>query len=98
MKNVLWILLVLQQSVLAADFKPKDGFVPTKEVAVKIAEAVLVPIYGKQVLKEKPWKVSLNGDKWFIEGNLPKGMVLGGVVQIEISKTDGQITNVIHGK
>ena len=35
----------------------KNGYVPNAETAVKIAEAVLIPIYGeKQVVAERPLK------------------------------------------
>lgn len=33
---------------------PKDGLVPNAETAIKIAEAVWLPIYGDGVFKKKP--------------------------------------------
>ena len=77
---------------------PPDGFVPNKETAIRIAEAVLIPIYGKDVIeKEKPFTVKLENGVWIINGTLPRRM-LGGVAEIEIVKKDGKILRVSHGK
>jgi hypothetical protein len=51
-------------SVLAqAQYAPKDGFVPDAKTAVKIAEAVLIPVYGENKIEsERPfgnWLFSL---------------------------------------
>ena len=78
--------------------KPKNGFVPTRGTAVRIAEAVLIPIYGERnIQKQKPLNASLKGNVWRVTGTLPKNM-LGGVALIEISKGDGRILRVTHGK
>ena len=51
--------------------KPKEGFVPNAETAVKVGEAVLMPVYGeKQILGERPFKAALHGDVWTVEGTL----------------------------
>ena len=77
---------------------PKDGFVPTKMTAVKIAEAVWLPIYGEEIEQKKPFMARLQGDTiWIVEGSLPKG-TLGGVPYIEIRKSDCKIIKVTHGK
>ena len=75
--------------------------VPDEHVASQIADAVLVPIYGKEVLKQKPYKVTLSSGYWIIDGVLhakPGEVVVGGTAHIEIRKKDGTIQNVIHGK
>ena len=47
---------------------PKDGFVPSADVAVTVAEAVLVPVYGKQtVASERPFRATLRGNIWIVE-------------------------------
>lgn len=78
------------------------NLVPTELVATQIAEAVLVPIYGKDVLKQRPFKVRDENGYWIIDGVLkttkPGTVVIGGVAHIEIRKRDGSIQNVIHGK
>lgn len=83
-------------------YKPKDGYVSDEITAIKIAEAVLTPIYGEKVInEEKPFKTELKDGVWIVEGTLhcPEGQrCIGGVVVIEISKDDGKILRVSHGK
>jgi hypothetical protein len=77
---------------------PRDGFVPDKETAIKIAEAVWTPIYGEAKIKnEKPFHITLLNGVWIVEGSLPEGFV-GGVAFAEIAKNDGRIIRVSHGK
>jgi hypothetical protein len=79
-------------------FIPKDGFVPDKETAIKIAEAVWLPIYGEKTINnEKPFNATLLNGVWIVEGSLPKGFI-GGVAVAEIAKLDGRIIRVSHGK
>jgi len=79
-------------------YNPKLGFVPDKATAIKIAISIWTPIYGDEVLKNKPYKVVLKKGIWFVEGSLPANFTLGGVPYIEIQKTDGKIIKVMHGK
>ena len=79
-------------------YVPDGGYVPDAETALKIAEAVLIPIYGKETIdNEKPFEAELKGDIWYVSGRLPEGL-LGGVAEIEINKNDGKILRVTHGK
>jgi hypothetical protein len=79
-------------------YAPKDGLIPTAELAFRIAEAVLVQIYGREKIeKEKPFSINLENDVWIIEGHLDKEL-LGGVAYMEIQKNDGKILKVIHTK
>jgi hypothetical protein len=79
-------------------YKPKDGFVPDTVTAIWIAEAVLSSIYGEEKIKsERPFKATLKNDVWTVEGSLPEGW-RGGVAIVEISKQDGRILRVSHGK
>lgn len=73
-------------------------YVPNQETAVKIAEAIWLPIYGEKVLSFKPYKAVLKDNTvWIVEGTLPKGMK-GGTPYIEINKEDCRIIKVTHGK
>ena|ERR1035437_9051999 len=75
----------------------KDGYVPNKETAVKIAEAIWLPIYGDKIYNYKPFIAELKNDSvWIVQGTLKTGK--GGVPYIEIQKTDCKILKVIHGK
>lgn len=73
-------------------------YVPNEETAIKIAEAIWLPIYGEKIYAQKPYDVSLVNDSiWIIKGTLPQNR-RGGVAYIEIQKSDGKILKVIHGK
>ena len=106
-----FILAMLAVSLAAAynqsqpepSFHPKDGFVPNAETAVRVAEAVLIPVYGeKQVLSERPFKATLEGDAWSVEGALHCGGAgkncNGGTAVVKISKGSGQILLMAHYK
>jgi len=87
--------------------KPRYALVPDATTAVKIAEAVLIPVYGEQkVLSERPFTAHLDGDVWTISGTLHcsdgKGGLtthcVGGAAEVKLSKIDGRILNLIHYK
>jgi hypothetical protein len=86
-------------SVPTENFVPRDGFVPNAETAMRIAEAVWIPIYGEdRISSEKPFNATLTNDIWTVTGaDLPPGTV-GGVAEAQISKRDGRIVRVIHGQ
>jgi hypothetical protein len=79
----------------------KEGVVRSPKVAFGIAEAVLKEIYGDdQIERQKPFHVSLKNNVWYVKGSVTddSGYVKGGVFEIEISKIDGKIIRVSHGK
>jgi hypothetical protein len=80
-------------------YVPPKGFVPDAATASRIAEAVWIPIYGEEnIAKEKPFRVSLRSGVWTVRGkDLPAGWK-GGVAEADISKRDGRILRVLHGK
>jgi acetylornithine/succinyldiaminopimelate/putrescine aminotransferase len=91
----------------APGYKPNAGFVPDSKTAVAVAEAVLIPVYGKeQIESERPYTATLKQDVWTIGGTLncfdTKGAkttdCLGGVAVVKISKNDGRILYMLHGK
>ncbi len=72
--------------------------VSDEDVAKKIAEAVLTSIYGIDAIeRQKPFFVVLENNIWIVTGYLSKNM-LGGTFSISISKRDGRIIKVNHGK
>lgn len=83
-------------------YRPKEGYVPSEQTARTIAEAVLVPIYGKDnISRQKPFKTKITGDIWIIEGSTPadRGIAyLGGSFTIHISKMTGEILLVTHSR
>lgn len=80
-------------------FIPDDGYVSTEKTAVEIAEAVWVSIYGNEIYKNRPFEVALDMEKqcWYVKGTLPPN-TLGGVPEIIISKSTGEILYVSHSK
>lgn len=81
-----------------SSYVPPDGYVPTAEVATHIARAVLVPIYGaRQIERQLPLTAELVDERWVVQGTLPHG-ARGGVARIEISKRDGRINHLSHGR
>jgi hypothetical protein len=79
-------------------YSPANGFVPDVATAVAIAEAILIPIYGRaQVEAERPFSASLMDGSWTVLGHLKTGHV-GGVTLIVIQKSTGRILRVTHGR
>lgn len=90
---------------------PKEGFVPDSTTAVKVAEAVWLPIFGNKIYDYKPFVAKLSEDKivWIVEGSFHSEpsrregntiihMRKGGVPHIEINKKDCKILKLYHGK
>ncbi|WP_158380846.1 NTF2 fold immunity protein [Chitinilyticum litopenaei] len=79
-------------------YRPPQGYVPDATTAIAIAVAVWKPIYGeKEIGSQKPYRASLKNGKWFVTGSLPKEQA-GGTAIAEISKADGRILRISHGK
>ena len=82
-------------SLLAA---PGVGYVPDKETAIKIAEAVWYPIYG-ELLHERPFQARLDEDGiWMVWGTKHPRTAKGGVANVRLRKADGCILEVWHPK
>jgi hypothetical protein len=100
-------LVLFPLSLPAQKYKQKWGYVPDSATAVKIAEQVLIPVYGKkQIISERPFNATLKDDVWFVEGTLhcpgaPAGgsaHCVGGVAMVQITRSDGRVLSVRHGK
>ena len=80
------------------NFKPRQGYVPDQDTAIKIAVAVWEPIYGKaSIARQSPYTATLKDGVWVVTGTLPERM-LGGVALAEISKEQGAVLRVSHGR
>jgi NTF2 fold immunity protein len=102
MKVFLVALIMLNTNFAFLNTMPiqeqQRNYVPNAECAIKIAEAIWLPIYGKGIYDSKPFTAVLKGDSvWVVEGTLPK-RTLGGTPYIEIQKSDCKILKVTHGK
>ena len=88
----------LQARAPEHNYVPQAGYVPDAKTAIRIAVAVWSPIYGEEkVQKEKPFRTTLAKGVWIVKGSLRKDSV-GGVAVAEISKQNGQVLRVSHGK
>lgn len=67
------------------------GLIPNQETAIKVAEAVWLPIYGKKMYDEAPFNASLteNGN-WLVLGST-YGKHGGGELMIILQPKDGKI-------
>jgi hypothetical protein len=83
-------------------FVPRPGFVPDAATALKIAEAVLIPVYGESVIRsERPFKAVLKGDVWTIAGSVPcegppAAVCPGGAAEVRVSKKSARILFMTH--
>jgi hypothetical protein len=79
-------------------YVPPNGFVPDDKTAIAIAEAILVPIYGKkQIHSEKPLQAKLKNGIWTVHGTLPEGW-LGDTAEVKLAKKDARMIMVEHTK
>jgi len=107
LRRVICCSVILVAAAQAQSYVPKVGFVPDSGTAVKIAEAVLIPVYGKeQIESERPFTATLENGVWTVDGTLhcpgAKGGVTtdcdGGAAEVKLSKRDGRILRMIHYK
>lgn len=99
----LMYLVCIAKVQAQGSYQPPQGYVPDARTAIRIAIAVWSPIYGeKHIQSERPFHAALNHGIWTVTGSLrpsPHGyVVVGGVALAKISKKDGCILQVIHGK
>ena len=106
--KALFAVALLSAATLSARAQERSArskdFVPDEATAVRIAEAVFIPIYGEKHMKsERPFHARLEGDYWIVSGSLPKPknknfIMLGGTMMAEINRSTGEIRAVYHLK
>lgn len=96
--SILISISPLSKGDTLANQMPKTGVVPDAATALKIAEAIWLPIYGKDIQSQKPFQVTINkaGTIWTVQGTR-KQLSPGGTTYIEIQKSDCKILKVTHG-
>lgn len=86
------------ESMSKHSYVPLQGFVPDSITAVNIAVAVLAPVYGEDTIRSQaPFIASLKDDVWTVVGTFNR-TGKGGVAEIQISRKDGTILRMSHGK
>lgn len=103
-KNNIYLNSILSKYGVNKESISKKVVVPDEQTAIKIAEAVLYPIYGIDIDESKPLKAKLdeNLGVWKVEGTLPNvddtQDTLGGVPYVLIQKKDGKVLAIWHTK
>jgi NTF2 fold immunity protein len=98
-----YVLLIACGFALAAaperdSYKRPANYVPDEATAIKIAVAVWEAIWGaEKIAGEKPYHAELHAGVSTVTGSLPP-RYSGGVALAEISKEDGRIIRIDHGK
>ena len=80
------------------NYRPPDGCVPDTKTAFKIANAILLPIYGEREVEfNKPFTAVLKKGIWTVGGMGQHPNIEGGGMEIDISKSDGRILRIYAG-
>lgn len=95
---VLYVVVANKSSRRLAYNQPVNGVVQDESTAIKIAEIIGLPIFGKNLKDYKPFHARLENDSiWYVYG-LPKKswfkVQMGGGPVFEIQKLDGRLLNV----
>ncbi len=108
------ILISTFALVLSLRGYSQNAFVPDSATAIKVAEAIWLPIYGERIYEQKPFVAHLVGDSiWVVQGSI-KGrkngfdtsssgaitftISYGGVLNAEIRRSDCKVIRVFHSK
>ena len=78
-------------------FRPSEGFVPDESTAIRIAEAVWLPIYGEDIYYNQPFVAHYDWFTgcWIVTSTIPEN-ALGSVPEARIRKRDGKVMYVWH--
>ena len=71
----------------------------SKDEAVKIAEIIMVKVYGEGVLLQRPWVISESNGAYIIQGhNSGLSNERGGLIKVIIDKQNAEILDISHGR
>lgn len=85
-----------KKALTSFEYDPPDGFVPDAETAEKMAEILLIRMYGEyQIELEMPLRATLNDNVWIVRGSGAR-IKLGGVAEMHIKKSDARIVYFKH--
>jgi hypothetical protein len=73
---------------------PLEGCVPDEDTAIRIAEAVLLPIHGSEAVEaQRPFQAILSEPGWFVKGSAPDDQKTMPLVAL-IRKDNGSIVTL----
>ena len=82
-----------------SNYIPPKGVIPDSVTAIKVADVILSEVYGRRVIDgQKPFTAILVDGYWIVYGHLPDNFLFGGVAEIIIRKTNGEVIRISHGK
>lgn len=101
--------LLLSAATFGQDAAQKKEYVPDSKTALRVAEAVLVPVYGQNKIEsQRPFTAVLGHDVWTVSGTLyctqrrvPNELTVshcGSPLEVRISKSDGHILSMLPRK
>lgn len=80
---------------------PPGGYIPDAETAVRVAVAILAPVYGEQlILSQRPFQVSLVNELWKVRGysKSESRTERVGRFEIDIDKISGRVVRMHHSR
>lgn len=78
-------------------YRPANGFIPDRDTAIRVAKAILIPVYGeKTVGSEEPLSAALDGDVWTVKGAAHP--YPSGNAEIKLSKSEGTVLFLSHSQ
>ena len=81
------------------NFPSKLNLNLSKDEAKKIIEIIIVKIYGKEVLSQRPWEIVESNNTYIIKGHNPLlSNERGGIVTVIINKQNAEILDISHGR
>jgi hypothetical protein len=101
--SILCMVLIATTLSSGPGHQPPEGFVPNSEAAIKIMEAVLIPVCGKEKMEsERPFLAELKDRVWTVTGSnhCPGGKDCrdGGSATLKISKSDARILSLTFSR
>lgn len=88
-------LLIIGFLFFVSSHQTKKCLVSDEKTAIKIAEAIWKPLYGKKINQSKPFYARMQGDSlWIVCGNMKRK----GGPYIEINCSDAKVLRVEYGK
>lgn len=89
----------LKCSARVSFYQPPQDMIATADMAARIAETYLTSIYGEKIIRQElPLKVSHERDVWHITGKDLPPLWTGGVAEIDLCQSNGQVLRIVHGK
>ncbi|HGB4492151.1 TPA: NTF2 fold immunity protein, partial [Salmonella enterica subsp. enterica serovar Wangata] len=97
-KRILMGIYLLFPICSVAKPVPFDMLINSREMAGELTEVYIKNLYGVQQANEKPYNIKERNDSWEIEGTPSSSSTKGGNFVIVLSKIDGAVLFISHGK